>query len=415
MAIARALMNDPQLLLADEPTGNLDPRHRRPKVVDLLFELNEQPRLSCSSSSPTVEVTWPSASHAGSCCARGSCPRRRRARLRARRPFRRHRAAAARFGRHGREAPRGHRARPSSSSSTVPVAEEAGEVKLAPSEAFRDRPPDAHACRDRCRCRRTGGVRAARDSPGQHFPGDRASSSTARSRTWSSWASRRVEEAASPRRHRASRQGRVASPPGRCSRDIEAIYRTGFFDDVVVDLTPAPEGGRRPAVVLVTFERRREARDPRRQVQPATRSWTRTPSARSWTLAPRSRCSTSPTLKRNVQSDAREVRREGLLPRRHRARRSAPWPTTWSSSPSSVTEGPQGGGAAHRYHRQRQRSPTGRSNASCRPGRADWHPWLTSAGTFDEAVLDNDVQIVRSGLDGGGLLRRPRWTRPMST
>jgi putative ABC transport system ATP-binding protein len=38
-AIARALINDPAVVLADEPTGNLDSRNAR-KVIDLLADLN---------------------------------------------------------------------------------------------------------------------------------------------------------------------------------------------------------------------------------------------------------------------------------------------------------------------------------------------------------------------------------------
>ncbi len=38
VAVARALMNDPSLILADEPTGNLDERNSR-AIQELLFEL----------------------------------------------------------------------------------------------------------------------------------------------------------------------------------------------------------------------------------------------------------------------------------------------------------------------------------------------------------------------------------------
>ena len=41
IAIARALLNDPEIILADEPTGNLDP-HTSVEVMKVLNELNER-------------------------------------------------------------------------------------------------------------------------------------------------------------------------------------------------------------------------------------------------------------------------------------------------------------------------------------------------------------------------------------
>ncbi|MFZ1331568.1 MAG: ATP-binding cassette domain-containing protein [Flavobacteriales bacterium] len=43
VSIARALLNDPELILADEPTGNLDPETTE-EILDLLFEISRSGR-----------------------------------------------------------------------------------------------------------------------------------------------------------------------------------------------------------------------------------------------------------------------------------------------------------------------------------------------------------------------------------
>ena len=43
VALARMLANDPKIILADEPTGNLDPAMTR-EIVQFLLEMNEEGR-----------------------------------------------------------------------------------------------------------------------------------------------------------------------------------------------------------------------------------------------------------------------------------------------------------------------------------------------------------------------------------
>ena len=64
-AIARAMANDPPLIVADEPTGNLDSR-----TAENIFEIFENlaGRAKPSWLSPTI-LNWPAALPARCCCA----------------------------------------------------------------------------------------------------------------------------------------------------------------------------------------------------------------------------------------------------------------------------------------------------------------------------------------------------------
>lgn len=54
-AIARALMNGPRLLLADEPTGNLDPDNAR-LIFDLFIDLNRRSGMACLIATHAVQL-----------------------------------------------------------------------------------------------------------------------------------------------------------------------------------------------------------------------------------------------------------------------------------------------------------------------------------------------------------------------
>lgn len=58
VAIARALINEPPLLIADEPTGNLDPANSN-EIIDLLLHLNERGTtvIVATHDMPTVQRT----------------------------------------------------------------------------------------------------------------------------------------------------------------------------------------------------------------------------------------------------------------------------------------------------------------------------------------------------------------------
>jgi putative ABC transport system ATP-binding protein len=57
VAIARALVNQPQILLADEPTGNLDSKTSR-QIVEILSELNKHQGLTIVMISHEQDLLW---------------------------------------------------------------------------------------------------------------------------------------------------------------------------------------------------------------------------------------------------------------------------------------------------------------------------------------------------------------------
>ncbi len=63
IAVARSLINDPQLILADEPTGNLDPANAQ-MVQDLLFSMADMHRKTLIIVTHDMAI----AAHADKCC-----------------------------------------------------------------------------------------------------------------------------------------------------------------------------------------------------------------------------------------------------------------------------------------------------------------------------------------------------------
>ncbi len=57
IAIARALLNDPELILADEPTGNLDPQ-TSVEVMKVLQEINKNGRTFLRLSNRKEQIIW---------------------------------------------------------------------------------------------------------------------------------------------------------------------------------------------------------------------------------------------------------------------------------------------------------------------------------------------------------------------
>jgi lipoprotein-releasing system ATP-binding protein len=55
VAVARALINKPELILADEPTGNLDPKHSE-EIIDLMLALHEEESCSLIIVTHNIEV-----------------------------------------------------------------------------------------------------------------------------------------------------------------------------------------------------------------------------------------------------------------------------------------------------------------------------------------------------------------------